>query len=255
MNGLNARDLVIGRAGKALSGPQDLSFEAGQCWGILGPNGVGKTTLLLTLAGLLAPQSGGISLHGEPLGDWPRRRLARQLGVVLQEPPLAFPATVEETVLQGRHPHLSPWSWESPRDLEIAHTAMDRLGLSALAQRPLEQLSGGERQRVAIATLLTQDPAFLLLDEPVNHLDLPHQLATLELLRSLAGERGKCVVVVMHDVNLVQRYCDHAVCLLDRGQWLSGPTQAVLSAANLSNLYGHPLMEIPGPHGPLFVPE
>jgi iron complex transport system ATP-binding protein len=255
MNGLHARELVLKRGGRLLCEAEELGFGAGECWGILGPNGAGKTTLLHTLAGLLPPESGEILLEGQPLAAWPRRQLARSLGILLQDPEGGFPATVLETVLQGRHPHIAPWAWEDEEDRRLALAALRRMGMEALAGRRTDSLSGGERQRMAIATLLTQDPHYLLLDEPVNHLDLHQQIRGLELFRKLASEAGKTVLMVLHDVNLAQRYCDHVLLMHGDGEAQAGPRDSILSAENLSRLYGHPMQPVAGPHGTLFVPD
>jgi len=255
MSGLVARGLELRRSGRSLCREVELAFVEGQCWGILGPNGAGKTTLLHALAGLFPVHSGQVSLDGRELGNWPRRQLARSLGILLQDLPGGFPATVLQTVLQGRHPHLPTWAWEGEEDRRLARQALARVGLEALAQRPIDRLSGGERQRMAIATLLTQDPQYLLLDEPVNHLDLHQQILSLELFRSLAVQGGKTVIMVLHDVNLAQRYCDHVVLIHGDGELQAGPREAVLNATNLTRLYGHPMQAVPGPHGSLYVPD
>jgi len=163
---LQVTDLRLGIPDRAPGKPVSLTIEAGQCWGLLGPNGVGKTTLLHTLAGLRAPFSGSIDLAGRSLTQTRRRIVAQQIGLVLQHHQDGFPATVLETALIGRHPYLRPWQWESADDRARAQQALERMELAEMAQREVQTLSGGERQRLALATLLTQDPPLWLLDEP-----------------------------------------------------------------------------------------
>lgn len=231
-----------------------LEVEAGQCWCILGRNGSGKTTLLHTLAGLRRPAEGCIELCGRPLESQQRRRVAQQVGVLFQTQDDAFPATVLETVLQGRHPHLHAWQWESAADQAIAREALSQLGLSGFEQRSIQTLSGGERQRVAIAALLTQQPRLLLLDEPTNHLDLHHQLGVLETLVGLCREQNHALVMVLHDINLAARFADHVLLLLGDGEVRLGHTQGILETATLERLYGHPLAQVASPSGPAWLP-
>lgn len=224
----------------------DLGFtlQAGERLVILGRNGAGKTTLLHTLAGLRPPARGTIELCGAPLDAMDARRAARLRGLLPQHHLDAFPSTVLETALTGRHPHLARWSWEGAHDERIARAALAAVGLAQLAQRDVHTLSGGERQRLAIAALLAQQPLLYLLDEPLAHLDLNHQIAVLNLLAERARSDGVGIVMVLHDINLALRYGDRALLLFGDGSTEEGPVHTVLQAPALSRLYGHPLREI-----------
>lgn len=252
---LEARALRLARGDRVLCRGLDARFDPGQCWCILGRNGSGKTTLLHTLAGLFLPQAGEVLLHGQPLARQPRRQLARELGLLPQDHWDPFPATVLETALLGRHPHLGPWHWEGETDRALARAALARVGLTELAGREVGTLSGGERRRLGFATLLTQDPVYLLLDEPTNHLDLHHQLSLLGHLQSLSRSEGKCLIMVLHDPNLAARFADHAVLLLEDGSACAGPTAATLHTARLEALYGHSLRQLEVDGRPLWVPR
>ena len=250
---LETRNLDVSIAGIEVCRGLDLSIEAGQCWALLGRNGVGKTTLLHTLAGLRNPENGEIRLRDRPMSRLSRRSIARTLGVVFQDNEDPFPASVMETALIGRHPHLGNWRWERDEDKMQAMQALKNLQLESLASRPVSTLSGGERRRLAIATLLTQNPPLGLLDEPTNHLDLNFQVGVLELLNKLC-EGGQSMLMILHDVNLALRFCDHLLLLLGDGRHLLGPTGSLGSADNLSLVYQHPMTELPGPQGPVMVP-
>lgn len=252
---LSTHALSVNIAGKQVCRELNLDLHAGMCLGILGANGVGKTTLLHTLAGLRRADAGGVRLGGAPIESQSRRNIARQLGLLIQQQEDSLPASVLETALIGRHPHIGFWRWESHHDVAIARRALKVTGLDGLEQRTQTHLSGGERRRLAIATILAQDPAVFLLDEPAHQLDLQHQISLMTLFTELVRVRGRLVVVSLHDVNLAARFCSHALLMFGDGETLAGPVQVVLNAANLSRLYHLPVRPVSWPGGTLYVPE
>lgn len=224
---------------------EDLEFAAkpGQFIAMLGENGVGKTLTLHTLAGLRAPTSGAVRLGDRGLQEWPRRDLARALGLLAQSSEDPFPSTVLESALIGRHPHLDFWQWESEADVAIARAALEQVDLAAREDRAIDTLSGGERRRLAIATILTQDPGVFLLDEATNHLDPHHQLDVLALFRARA-DAGRVVIASLHDATLAARFADQALLLYGDGSWNFGPVAHVLDTPHLSRLYRTPVHEL-----------
>lgn len=228
----------------------DLALPPGGRLAILGRNGAGKSTLLAVLAGLRPADAGTLTLAGKTYAELGQREAARLRGWLGQERGDPFASTVLETVLTGRHPHLSRWAWESEADIETARASLAALGLAGFEEREIHTLSGGERQRVAIAALLAQDPRLYLLDEPLAHLDLNHQIATLELMSRRARENGVALAMVLHDPNLALRYCDQVVLLYGDSRHIAGPASEILDAAALSDLYGHPLRRVED----IFVP-
>jgi iron complex transport system ATP-binding protein len=251
---LACTQLTVEVAGRALVRDLQLTIACGAVTAVLGRNGAGKTLTLHTLAGLRAPARGTVTLDGESLANWPRRALARKLGLLTQTTEDPFPSTVLDSVLVGRHPHIDFWRWESDADRAIAHDALRAVALDDLAERDVDTLSGGERRRAALATMLAQNPDVLLLDEPINHLDPHHQLDVLKLLRDQA-RAGRTVVMTLHDAGLAARFSDHALLMFGDGEWLSGPTSEVLTPATMTKLYGVSVREIEWEGGRTFVAE
>ena len=254
MSRLSAQNLQVRIGNTEVCRDLSVEFEPGQCWAILGRNGTGKTTLLHTLAGLREPHAGTVQLDGMALSTQPRRSIARRLGLLPQDNHDAFPATVLETALLGRHPHLSPWGWESTEDHRLARTALEHVGLAGWDERRIDTLSGGERRRLAVATLLTQAPNIMLLDEPTNHLDLHHQIELLKLLSHQAKEQKKTLVMVLHDLNLAARFADHCLLLYGDGNVCAGPCDSVLETSTLERLYSQPLRMV-SDNPPAWLPE
>lgn len=251
---LAAHGLTVTIAGIGVCRELDFSVAPGQCWAILGRNGAGKTTLLHTLAGLRAPAAGTIALDGRPLAALSAREVARTRGLLTQDDSDAFGATVLETAMIGRHPYLSRWQWESADDVRIAREALSLMDIADAEQRDVRTLSGGERRRVALAALLTQRPRLFLLDEPSSHLDLAHQLAVLRRLTALAREQSSALIMVLHDVNLARRFCDH-VLMLDHGAAIAGSAPELLTAERLSQIYGVALKTLAAGEELFFVPD
>jgi iron complex transport system ATP-binding protein len=234
----------------------DLTFNVapGERWVILGPNGAGKTTLLHTLAGLHPALAGSCRVAGIDTALGPRRDVARQLGLVLQTQSDPFPATVLETALIGRHPHLSNWQFEQPDDIQIARDALALFGIAHLAERLAHTLSGGERQRLALATAWTQQPALLLLDEPASHQDIGQQAAVFSALQRQTDKQLSAAICTLHDINLAARYATHVLMLFGNGEHRLGRFDETVDSELLSQLFQHPVVATPGPHGTLWLP-
>jgi len=232
----------------------DLEVRAGECWAIVGPNGAGKTTLVATLAGLVVPATGEIAYDGVPLARLAPRERALLRGYLPQDSVDFFPATVLETALIGRHPHLARWQWESGADVARARSALAAFDLEGFDARDVRTLSGGERRRLALAALVAQDPGIFLLDEPSSHLDLGQQIAALGAITALARDRGKAVVMVLHDLHLAVRFADYAIALGD-GSAQTGTAADILTAPALSELFGHRLVRVGEGAASTFVPS
>ncbi|VAX12040.1 COG0488: ATPase components of ABC transporters with duplicated ATPase domains [hydrothermal vent metagenome] len=236
---LRCENLSLEAGNRCLIEHLDLDIQYRQRWAVLGMNGAGKTTLLQTLAGLLPAQQGQIYLDDQPLQQKSRREIALKLGLLFQDQHELFPGTVMETILTGRHPHLRAWQWESANDKDMARKLLAAVDLENYEQRQVNTLSGGERRRLGVATVLLQEPDLLLLDEPVNHLDLHHQQTILQLLNSTVQEKNNALLMVMHDINLSAYYCDHVLMIFKDGKTRQGSTAELLQEEILSELYQH----------------
>lgn len=233
---LEAAGIGLSAGNRELVRALDLSLAPGQCWALLGRNGAGKSSLILALAGLRAPQSGKVALDGTPLAAYRRAELARRIAVLFQDEDTDFWGSVFDYVMLGRYPRSrSAWG----RDEEGAALARRRLAELDLADRSLQEyrtLSGGERQRARIAQVLLQDADVLLLDEPLQHLDLRHQGQVMRTLSGCAAE-GKTVLAALHEPGHAARHCGFSLLLYDAGRASLGRSSDMLTQANLEALY------------------
>jgi iron complex transport system ATP-binding protein len=241
---LETRQLTVSIGGNSVCRDLDLRLQAGQRLAILGRNGAGKSTLLSVLAGLRKAQSGAVLLDGAGYASLGPRQSALIRGWLPQARGDAFASTVLETAMVGRHPHLARWDWESEHDARIVRQALAAVDLAAFEQRDVQTLSGGERQRLAIATLLAQAPRLFLLDEPITHLDLKHQIAMLDLFAGAARDCAAGIVMVLHEPALAWRFCDQALLIHGDGSCELGQVREMLTAQRLSALYQYPLQAI-----------
>ena len=237
---LACKGLVLEVAGRSLCRNLELSVKPGEVWGVLGPNGSGKTTLFNVLAGLAMPASGGVTMDDAPLASMSAIARARAIGVLPQHEESEFWGTALEYVSLGCFPNTPAWlGWQ--RDGEtVAQAALARADMTAFAARRYATLSGGERQRVRMAQLLAQAPRFLLLDEPLQHLDLRYQMQMLDLVTAPARDdkAGHGIIMVLHDVLWPTRACTHALLLDGVGGNRTGVASEVLTQKNLEALFG-----------------
>ncbi|QSG12420.1 ABC-type cobalamin/Fe3+-siderophores transport system, ATPase component [Halapricum desulfuricans] len=232
---LEIRDLAFAYGDEPVLDGIDLTARSGELLGLLGPNGSGKSTLLQTLNRILEPDAGSVRVAGDRVSELDRTALARRIGYVPQDEQGAFPATVFETILQGRRPH-GGWS-PGPDDRAAVEATIERLGLAEFTTRNVADLSGGQRQKVRLGRALVGDPPVLLLDEPTSALDLKHQLDVMELVVGHVRQRGVTGVVAIHDLNLAARYCDR-VALLSDGEIYDVGGPDVLSPETIRDVYG-----------------
>ena len=254
MSLLSCKNLDVRIAAIQVVNGLDLDIRRGEFWGLLGPNGIGKTTLLKCLAGLDEPASGQVLLESRDIDALPRKLLARHIGMLQQHTVYVFDSSVMQTVLTGRHPHLGYWEREKPGDHERAREALKAVDLEGFSNRRVTGLSGGEARRLAFATLMVQEPDLMLLDEPTNHLDLFHQLSIMRMVRQSTREGGHSAFCALHDINLAARYCSHLLMLFGNGDWCAGTSKEMLNESSLERLYGCPVERFDSATGPRFHP-
>lgn len=247
---LQAVGLACGHDAPVLSNV-GLNVEAGESVVLLGPNGSGKSTLLNTLAGLLSPLAGSVTLGGDDLRSLRTREIARRLASVPQDESAPFAFTVRQVVTMGRLAQ-SNGLLDRPEDTAMAARAIERADLGALAERRLDEISGGERGRALIARALAQDAPLLLMDEPTAHLDAAHATWVVRLARQLARE-GRGVLVALHDLNLASAIADRAVLLSRGGILAEGTPEAVLESRLLDEAFGTTFERLRTPAGRLVV--
>ena len=237
MTTFSVADVHFSYGPKVILAGVSLDLPEGGLYGLVGQNGAGKSTLLRCLAGLARPARGRILLDGREVARIPRRELATQLGVVPQSCTPTFPVSVAHFVGMGRFARERFLGGSTREDAAVVARCLEELGLTALAGRPVDELSGGEFRRVLIAQALAQEAKILLFDEPVQQLDLRHQLEVMAFARDFTRRGGTSGVVVLHDLGLAARYCDR-IALLHNGRILAtGTPREVLTTANLRLAY------------------
>ncbi|WP_427870815.1 ABC transporter ATP-binding protein [Leucobacter luti] len=226
--GYGARDVLTG---------VDFAVPDRAVTAVIGPNGSGKSTLLKVLGRTLVPTRGHVALDGIPAGRIPPKRFARTVATLPQAPMAPDGIRVVDLVARGRQPHQSWLRQWSPQDEAAVRTALELTDTSHLAEHPIDSLSGGQRQRVWVAFVVAQDAEILLLDEPTTFLDLAHAIDVLRLVGSLHTERGRTVVMVLHDLNLAARVAQHLV-VMDQGAIVAqGAPREVLTAELLGSVF------------------
>jgi iron complex transport system ATP-binding protein len=215
----------------------NLTLEAGKFYGVVGPNGCGKTTFLDLLTGSKIPLTGTIAFKGKPLSSYSKRNLARQLALVPQEFDTGFGFTVEEIVLMGRHPHIDRFSSPSEEDWRLVDQAISCIGIGNLRERYTNSLSGGQKQRAVVARALAQNGPVLLFDEATSSLDVKYTLQIFNIARKLVQAEGRTVIAVIHNLNLAAAYCDEIIFIKDGRIVQHGPTAETMTATTIGAVF------------------
>jgi len=214
-----------------------LSLGEGEFIGMIGPNGAGKTTFLRVLTRILKPWKGKIFFQGKNLEKFSPKQLAKEIAFLPQNIEIPFPFSVETFILLGRYPYLDYFGRFNFQDEQQVKKMMELTDTVHLKDKKINTLSGGERQRVFLAQTLVQEPKLLLLDEPVAHLDIGHQIEILDLIKRLNQEKNLTVIAVFHDLNLASEYCDRLLLLNEGKIYKNGQPEEVLTYKNLEEVY------------------
>jgi iron complex transport system ATP-binding protein len=232
-----------------------LVVPAGEVTALVGPNGSGKSTLLKAMDAELTPDRGTVRFDGRDVNAYSTSELATRLGLLSQENTAPSSTTVRELATHGRYPHRGFFEGLTEEDEEAVDTALERVGVTHLADREVGDLSGGQRQLAWLAMTFAQETDALLLDEPTTFLDLHHQLRVLRAARELNEERGVTVCVVLHDIGQAARFADNLIALRDGTPYEWGPPDEVVTPDLLEDVFGVEAEVGFGPEGPTIVPR
>ncbi|TSD64223.1 ABC transporter ATP-binding protein [Aeromicrobium piscarium] len=232
-------------------GPVDLEIPRGGITALVGPNGAGKSTLLTMIGRLMGMDAGTIEIAGYDVASTASKDLAKIVSILRQENHFITRLTVRQLVAFGRFPYSK--GRLTVADEKIISEAIDFLDLDALENRYLDQLSGGQRQRAYVAMVLSQDTEYVLLDEPLNNLDMRHSVQMMQHLHRAAEELGRTIVIVLHDINFAGHYADRICAMKDGRVAEFGPPEEILTDDVLTRVFDTPVRVIDGPNGPLAV--
>ncbi|MDS9469142.1 ATP-binding cassette domain-containing protein [Paracoccus sp. MBLB3053] len=234
-------ELSVDVPGRRLLDNLSLDLPQGQVVALIGHNGSGKSTLLKVLARQVPMSSGRVSFCGRDSWDWPAREHARALAFMPQTTPSAEGMTVRELVALGRYPWHGALGRFGERDHAAVGAALAECAVEPFADRLVDTLSGGERQRVWLAMMVAQQAQTLLLDEPISALDIAHQVEVLSLVRRMCHAQNRSAVVVLHEVNMAARFCDHVIALKGGRLAMQGSPDELMRPDVLAKIYGLPM--------------
>ncbi len=214
----------------------ELDISNPQLVSIIGPNGVGKSTLIHCMNRILQPQHGVVMIDGMDVKEYDVKSLARKVSYVPYSSSDTFPMTVVDTILMGRNPHRK---WKSLHDdLMVVKEVMELMDITPLAMRPFNELSAGQHQRVMLARGLAQEPEILMLDEPTANLDIKHQMDVIRLLKRMSVEKNIVVIMISHDLNIASRYSDNIIMMSEGTIYAVGHPSDVITRENIMHVYG-----------------
>lgn len=253
----SANNVVAGYDNKIIINGINVTIPTNKISVIIGANACGKSTLLKTLARLIKPVSGEISLDGKQISKIHSKQLAQTLGLLPQSPVVPEGIIVSDLVSRGRFPYQTLLKGMGKKDYEAVEEALDIMSITELANRSVDELSGGQRQRVWIAMALAQQTDILLLDEPTTFLDITYQIEILDLLTDLNRKRGTTIVMVLHDINLSARYADY-IFAVNKGTLVSqGTPSEVITEGLIQQVFGLDCAVVKDPvsGSPFIVPK
>lgn len=244
---IHIRNLRAGYADKIIFENLNLSFSREEFVSIIGPNGSGKSTLLKLITGFLSKEKGEVEVSGKRVEKWETQELAKLISYIPQENFIQYNFTVEEIILMGRYPFISIWQDYSKSDKAVVDQIIKELNLEELRHKYINQLSGGEKQRTLVGRAIAQDTQYILLDETFSHLDINHQIETLNILKNLHREQGKSIIMVSHNINLSANYSQRIIAIKEGEVVADGTPSEVVTTDNLYRLFNIDLSVITNP--------
>jgi iron complex transport system ATP-binding protein len=232
-----AEGITAGYDNRTILHDVSINIPSNQISIMIGANGCGKSTLLKTMARLIKPTCGQVTMDGKPINKIPPKQLARVLGLLPQSPIVPEGITVTDLVGRGRYPHQTLLKGWTKKDYEAVAEAMEIMEITEFADRNIDELSGGQRQRVWIAMALAQQTDILFLDEPTTYLDITYQIEILDLLTDLNRKYGTTIVMVLHDINLSARYADHIFALHNGKLVAEGEPSKVITSKLIEEIF------------------
>lgn len=237
-NRLKTMDLTIGYENHIIVHDLNITIPHGKIIALVGANGSGKSTILKTMARLMKPTSGGVTLDGQLIHKKSTKEVAKDLAILPQNPSAPDGLTVYELISYGRFPHHKGMGTLTKEDRKVIHWAIEVTGMSGFYNRSVDQLSGGQRQRAWIAMALAQQTDILFLDEPTTFLDMAHQLEVLQLLKQLNEQEGRTIIMVVHDLNHATKYAHHVIAIKEGTVVSSGESNEVVTQDVLRKVFG-----------------
>lgn len=232
---MNIQELTKTYDGKTVVDSVSFEIPKGKVLSLIGPNGAGKSTVMGMISRLIARDEGLVDFHGKDIGKWKSRELSKKLAILTQSNQIQMKLTVQELVAFGRFPYSG--NRITKEDQEIIDQAIAYMELEEMRDRFIDELSGGQRQRAMIAMVIAQDTDYVLLDEPINNLDIYHAANMMKIVRRLCDELGKTVVLVLHEINYAAFYSDYICAFVDGRIAKFGTVEEVMTKENLSEIY------------------
>lgn len=232
---IEVKNLVKKYGDKAVVDNVSLNIEKGKITSFIGPNGAGKSTVLSMISRIMEKDSGSVIIDGKDLEKWDNKELAKKISILKQANNINVRLTIKEIVSFGRYPYCD--GRLTAEDMKYVDEAIEYMKLKDIENRYLDELSGGQRQRAYIAMVIAQNTEYVLLDEPLNNLDMKHSVSMMKVFRNLVDELGKTVVVVMHDINFASVYSDNIVVLKDGKIAKDDITENIINKETLEDIY------------------
>lgn len=232
---IEVKNLVKKYGDKTVVDNVSLNIEKGKITSFIGPNGAGKSTVLSMISRIMDKDSGSVIIDGKELEVWDNKELAKKISILKQSNNINVRLTIKEIVSFGRYPYCD--GRLTSEDMKYVDEAIEYMKLKDIENRYLDELSGGQRQRAYIAMVIAQNTEYVLLDEPLNNLDMKHSVSMMKVFRNLVDELGKTVVVVMHDINFASVYSDKIVVLKDGKIAKDDCTENIINKETLENIY------------------